>query len=286
MLDSAVRRRGVAMMMLAALAFSAMSIGVKLALPTVPLGQIVFARAVVTLALSYAMCRRAGLRPLGRARGRLVLRGVIGTAGLSCYYGSLALLPLAEATTIHHVTPLVTAVLAAWLLRERIGAMTAAAIGLGLGGVLLVASPELAGAPGAAPLGVVVAAGGACCSALAYVTVRRLARDEDPLVIVFYFPLVATPLAVPWLCAHAVWPDLRELALLIGIGVATQIGQVCMTRALALLPAGQATALGYVQVPMAVAWSALLFGEAIPPTTVAGIVVLGAGLVMAARARR
>ncbi len=276
--------RGVATMMLAALAFSAMSVGVKLALVTVPLGEIVFARAVVTLVLSYVMCRRAGLRPLGRARGRLLLRGVIGTAGLSCYYGSLALLPLAEATTIHHVTPLLTAVLAAWLLRERIGAMTAAAIGLGLGGVLVVAWPELSGGPGATPLGVLVAAGGACCSALAYVTVRRLARDEDPLVIVFYFPLVATPLAVPWLCADAVWPDVRETALLLGIGVATQVGQVCLTRALAMLPAARATALGYVQVPMAVAWSALLFGEAITPTTIVGIAVLGAGLGLAARA--
>ncbi|MEZ4367467.1 MAG: DMT family transporter [Kofleriaceae bacterium] len=277
---------GVALMALAALCFSLMSVGVKLAVVTVPLGEVVFARALVTLSLSYWLCRRAGLRPLGRARGRLLLRGLLGFGGLSAYYGSLGRLPLAEATTIHHVTPLLTAVAAWLLLGERLTARTSAAIGLGLGGVVLVALPELGGASAADPVGVTIAIAGACCAALAYVTVRRLAREEHPLVIVLYFPLVAVPLALPWMAADCVWPTAREAALLLGIGVATQGGQVFLTRALASMPAGRATALGYVQVPMAVTWSVVLFGEALPWSTWIGIAVLGVGTYLAARQPR
>ena len=59
---------------------------------------------------------------------------------------------------------------------------------------------------------------------------------------------------------------------------------MCLTRALAMLPAARATALGYVQVPMAIAWGLLLFGEALTATTIGGVIILGAGLVLATRA--
>ena len=39
------------------------------------------------------------------------------------------------------------------------------------------------------------------------VTVRQLAKSEHPLVVVFYFPLIATPLAIPWAAYHWVWPS-------------------------------------------------------------------------------
>src|SRR5205814_5874512 len=116
-------------------------------------------------------------------------------------YVSLARLPLADATTLQNMTPLVTAVLAWWLLRERIGGAGAFAIASGLVGVALIVRP-FAGGPDVA--GVAVALVGATASAIAYVTVRSLqqprgdAPGEHALVIVFYFPLVATPLALPW----------------------------------------------------------------------------------------
>jgi hypothetical protein len=43
----------------------------------------------------------------------------------------------------------------------------------------------------------VIALSSATFSSMAYVTVRQLAKTEHPLVIVFYFPLVATRLAIP-----------------------------------------------------------------------------------------
>jgi drug/metabolite transporter (DMT)-like permease len=279
--------RGVLYMTLAALAFSVMSVLVKLASERIPTGEIVMVRAAITLAISYVLVRRAGLSPWGQQRGRLVVRGLFGFAALSCYFLSLARLPLADATTLHHTQPLLTALLAWWLLGERVGRAAAFAIACGLGGVMLVVHPGVPLSGGAEPAGVAIALASAVFSALAYVTIRRLAQTEHPLVIVFYFPLVALPLSIPWAAASFVWPEPADWLLLAGIGLSTQLGQVFLTLGLSLERAGRAMAVGYVQICFAVIWQLVIFGEQPALGTLAGAALIIAGtLAVSATARR
>jgi drug/metabolite transporter (DMT)-like permease len=279
-------RSGVLYMAASALCFSLMSVLVKIAGARLPAPEIVAARVVVTLVLSYAMVRRAGLSPWGTRRGALALRGLLGFSALSCYYWSLTRLPLAEATTIQHVAPLFTAIGAWFVLGERAGWSAAVAIVLGLCGVALVARPGGFGGASLDGAAVIVALGGALCSATAYVTVRQLSRDEDPLVIVFYFPLVSLPLAIPWMIPGAVMPTPREWLVLAAIGVCTQAAQVCMTRGLSLERAGRASAVGYLQVALALGWGIVAFGEIPGPSAIAGAVLIVAGTLIVATTRR
>jgi drug/metabolite transporter (DMT)-like permease len=271
--------RGVLYMAASALGFSGMGLLVKIASARLPIGEIVFARAVVTLVLSYAMVRRADLSPWGTARAGLVFRGLLGFGGLSGYYLAIAHLPLADATTIQNSTPLITAVLAWWLLDERIGWSTAIAIACGIAGVALIVHPSGAGLD---RTGVAVALGAVTCSSIAYVTVRKLARTEHPLVIVFYFPLVATPLALPWVIVSFVMPQPIDWLLLAAIGITTQVGQVFLTQGLAIERAGRATTVGYLQVAFAMLWQLVVFGDVPTPWTLAGAsLILGGTLVVA-----
>lgn len=272
-----MRSRGVLYMVAAALAFSLMSMFVKLASPRLPTGEIVLARALFTLVASYVMVRRASLYPWGTRRGGLILRGTFGAAALACYYLALAHLPLADATTLHFTQPILTALLAWWLLGERVGWAAAIAIACGLAGVLLVVHPGVPLGAGADPLGVTFGLCAAGLSAVAYVTVRQLAKTEHPLVIVFYFPLVATPLAIPWATANFVWPSPIEWLLLLGIGLTTQVGQVFLTMGLAIERAGRATAVGYLQICFAVIWQILVFGDMPALGTLAGAALIIAG---------
>jgi drug/metabolite transporter (DMT)-like permease len=188
-----MQSRGVLFMVLSALGFSLMSVLVKLVSPRLPVGEIVLARAIMTLAISYAMVRRAGLSPWGNERGKLLLRGFLGFAALACYYAALARLPLADATTLHFTQPLLTSLLAWWLLGERVGWAAGVAVACGLGGVVLVVHPGVPLDHGTDAAGFAIALASATFSSIAYVTVRQLAKTEHPLVIVFYFPLIATP---------------------------------------------------------------------------------------------
>lgn len=270
--------RAVVYMLASAFAFSLMSLGVKVASARLPTGEIVLARGVVTLVASYLMLVRAGLPLWGTNRAGLAFRGLLGFGGLSFYYLSIAYLPLADATTIQNTTPILTTLLAWWLLGETVGWPTAVALVCGIAGVGLIAHP---GGAGLAPIGVAVALGAAACSSFAYVTVRQLARTEHPLVIVWYFPLIATPLVVPWAIATWQTPTLTDALLLLGIGLATQAGQVLMTMALAIERAGRVTSVGYAQVAFAMGWQWLVFGA--PPTTWtvagAGLIVLGTSVI-------
>lgn len=257
-----------------ALGFSVMSVLVKLASRHLPTGEIVLARAVVTLVVSYAMVRRAAISPWGHSRGGLVVRGILGFGGLTFYYLAIAHLPLADATTIQNTTPLLTAVLAWWILKEQIGWSTAVAIACGIGGVLMIVHPSGAGLD---PVGVGVALAAATCSAFAYVTVRQLVRTEHTLVIVFYFPLIATPLALPWAISTWVTPTATEWLLLVGLGLATQVGQVFLTMGLARERAGRATSIGYLQVAFAMLWQWAVFGDAPTAWTIGGAALIFAG---------
>src|SRR5688572_22474686 len=132
-------------MLASAFGFSVMSMLVKVASARLPTGEIVLTRGVVTLVATYVMIAREGLPLWGTAHGGLALRGLLGFGGLSFYYLSLAYLPLADATTIHNTTPILTTLLAWWLLKEGVGWSTVFALICGIAGVSLVVHPSGAG---------------------------------------------------------------------------------------------------------------------------------------------
>jgi drug/metabolite transporter (DMT)-like permease len=266
----------------AAAAFSVMAVLVKLAGQRLPAPQIVLVRVVLTLALSYLLIRRAGVTPWGHDRRRLVLRGALGFAALSLYYLAITRLALADATTIHQAAPVVTAVVAAVTLGERTGPSGWAALGLGLIGTVVVARPVGLWHGEVDGVGVLAAVGSAVCAGVVYATVRQLAQREHALVIVFYFPLVALPLALPWALPVWVAPTPLEWLVLLGVAVATQLGQVLLTMGLAREPAGRATAVGYLQVVFAAGWG-LAFAEVPPWTSLLGAGLILAGVALASR---
>ena len=271
----------------AALAFSVMSVFVKWLGARLPTQEIVFVRSLVSLAISLALLRRAGVAPGGNRRWLLLLRGTWGFFALSCAFYALANLPLADATMIQYLHPSFTALLAALLLGERADRSLVASIALGSAGVLLVTRPAFlfGGAASALPpLAVAAALGGALLTAVAYVGVRSLSATEHPLVIVLYFPLVAAPASLPSVLARGVWPQGIEWLCLAGVGVSAQLGQLWLTRGLALETASRATALSYLQIVFATLWGMLFFGELPGPYTLAGAGLIAAGMAVGARA--
>jgi drug/metabolite transporter (DMT)-like permease len=250
-------------MIQAAFWFGLMSLCVKLAGESMPTMQIVFARAIVTLTLSSIGLWRARISPFGDKTGLLLFRGLVGSGGLMCFYAAVVHLPLAEATVIHQMSPVLTALLAALWLREPLQLRVLLGMTLALAGVVLIAQPEtLFGGRLHTELPwqfVAVAVAGAFFAALAYVTVRLLGRTEPPLRVVFYFPIVTVPLSAPFALSQWVWPDAGGWALLLGVGATTQIAQIALTKGLAREPAGRAMAVGYLQIAFATLFGAVIF---------------------------
>lgn len=247
----------------AAFFFSIMSLLVKVVGQHLPSQQIVLARSVVTLVLSWWGLKRTGRSPWGSNKTLLTLRGVTGSLALLCFFYAITHLPLGDATVIQYINPVFTALLAAIFLKETLHPTVGLGIVGSLLGVALIMQPAfLFGTlTRLDPLAVGLGLAGALLAAVAYVLVRQLRGQEHYLVIIFYFSLAGTIAALPITLPVFTWPTPWEWALLLAIGAITQIAQVFMTKGLHLEKAGRATAIGYLQLVFAFLWGMLFFGE-------------------------
>ena len=190
-------------MLISALAFALMAALVKEAGQLgIPLLQIIFVRALISVALSLIDIARAGVHPLGHRRVLLFARGLSGFLALTGVFYALIHLTMAQATVLQYLHPVFTALLAFLFLAERPTTATLACIALSLLGLTCIVSPYwVASDATSAPLWPVIAGlGGAFGSGVAYTLVRKLVTTEHPSVIVLYFPLVCAPgtLIVGW----------------------------------------------------------------------------------------
>lgn len=255
---------GVRFMVLSAFGFALMSATVKhVSLHGIPVFEIVAARALVSLVISYLDVKRKGISVWGNNKPLLFARGAVGTMALMCVYYSVTTLPLAEATIFQYIHPVFTALLAVFFLKERIQSSTFICIALCLLGVYVMVRPEAGpDAEHALPMfSVMIAILGAFGSSIAYVIVRKLSQTEDSSVIIFYFPLVALPASILLIGDQFVMPDLYLTMMLVLVGVFTQIGQLGLTKAMQTQEAGKASAYSYVQIIFSVVLGIVFFGE-------------------------
>ena len=268
-------------MLISALAFALMSALVKEAGQLgIPLLQIIFVRAVISVGLSLADILRAGVHPLGHRRVLLFGRGLSGFLALTGVFYALLHLSMAQATLLQYLHPVFTAVLAFVFLAERPTAATLACIALSLLGLLCMLAPYWEnGAQAPASLWSIVAGlGGALGSGIAYTLVRKLVATEHPSVIVLYFPLVCVPGTLLLGGADFVWPSATGWWVLLGVGCFTQIGQLALTKAMQLDAASRVTSLSYVQIIFAAVLGWSVFGEIPTQATFlgGGLILLGA----------
>ena len=279
--------RGVLYMVLSAFGFSAMAVLVKLvSARTCRPARSCSSRAVMTLALSYVMVRRAGLSPWGTQRSKLLLRGLLGFAALACYYIALARLPLADATTLQHASRSSRRCSRGGCSARRIGWAAAFAIACGIGGVLL-RRPSRRRLALADPVGVAIALGSATLSAFAYVTVRQLAQHRASARDRLLLPArrdaardsvgrrdFVVPSAPDWLLLLG---DRRDDADRPGVhddGPRDRAGRA-------------RDSVGYIQICFAMIWQLAIFGEAPAFGTLAGAALIIAGtLAVSATATR
>jgi drug/metabolite transporter (DMT)-like permease len=264
--------KGVKHMLLAGLFFSLMNVGVKF-LENIPAIEIVFFRSMVTLCISVVMIYRLGLPFLGNNKPILILRGVFGLGALSLFFLSIQKLPFATAVTLQQLAPIFSSIFALFLLKERLRLPQWLFFAISFAGVVL-----MKGFNNDIPhLYFWVGVLSAVFSGLAYNMVRKLKDSDHPLVVVMYFPLVALPIAGVFSYFTWVQPQGWEWLILLGVGIATQIAQVNLTKALQLEELGKVSIVSYLSIVYALFIGAIFFEDHYNVLTILGIflVVLG-----------
>ncbi|KAI9488932.1 hypothetical protein BDB00DRAFT_845766 [Zychaea mexicana] len=267
---------GLTLMALCALAFSSMTLFVKLSGASFPSFEIVLFRSVVQTALGLAGCAYIGINPFGNRRIRpwLVFRGVIGGLALAVNFYSVTHLPLADATVIMYLNPAFTAILAALVLGEPFRWFEGICVTLCLTGAVFVSKPEFLFGNGSASdhgqgneertLAVLAAVTGAILTAVAYCTIRKVGKAAHFLVHTFYFGVVASLMSIPALrtVQSPVLPEgWRQYAMLLMTGISAFIGQCLLSKGLQMAPAGPASVMRMNEIVLAFLFGICIFSE-------------------------
>lgn len=266
-------------MLLASFVFATMNIFVKM-VGRLPVFELVFARSVVTLIISYLNVRRLKVHPLGNPENRpiLFLRGLFGTIGLTCFFWTLQRMPLATAVVIHYVAPLFTTLLASVWLKEKTGWLQIFFFALSIAGIALIEGFDARVEAIDTLIGVV----GAMAAAGAYNCIRILQNKEKANVIIMYFPLVTLPLSALILSATSSWvmPLGNEWLLLLLIGVLTQIAQYYLTRSYQSEKASIASSVTYIGIIYSLLYGSFIFRESFSVEVFMGMALVLLGVLL------
>lgn len=219
-----------------------------------------------------------------RRTGLVLIRAACLAAGSLLFALALQRMPVAEATAILFVAPLLVVLLAGPVLHERVGRTGWAAVVAGFVGILLIARPG--GALDASGLALAFTA--AATTATYQLLSRLLAGTETTLAMLFYTALVgavAFGASVPWFWGDA-QPGALDVALLASLGVLGGIGHFLFTAAHRHAAASTLAPLQYSQLVWVGLLGWLTFGHVPENLSILGMaIVAAAGAAVAVRSR-
>lgn len=235
-------------------------------------------------------------------RKLLVLRGVAGTGGMTLAYFTLTHLPLADATAVVFTAPVITAIMAAIVLREKFSAFEGVSVMLCFAGVVLVSQPtwifgsnESNSTDTQAVLtvprwvAVLTGLGASLFASCAYLAVRKMGKGVSVNVMVLYFAVAGTILAPILAFATEGFSPLdgsvQQTLLLLGCGIFGYVGQILLNTGLQLEKAAPATMMRNLDVVLAFLFQWLVLHEDPNVWSIAGAVLIASCAILIAIAK-
>lgn len=252
-----------------------------------PVPVLVFARWAVQLAaIAIWLVPKAGVRGLLATRKLTaqLFRGAVLIASSVCFFSALRVMPLAEATAINYVTPVLVTILAVVLLDERMTRIRVVFVIAGFLGMLLVLRPGTAMFQGSA----VLALGSAWFYAMFQITTRKLA-DEDWRPLLAY-PALVGAIAMSALVPFVDWPDAllwHEAAMMVAGGLLGTTGHFLLQRAFQSTLASAITPFTYMHLVWSTLFGWIVFASLPDAIALVGMAVItGSGLFIALHEQR
>ena len=274
---------GILLMLAAVMLFASMDTMAKYLGRYYPVPNLVWARYTVHfLFMLVFLGPRLRYRLLRTSHLALqILRALLLLGSTAFFFTALRFLPLAEASAIGFVTPLLVTAFSVPLLGEKVGPRRWTAVLIGFAGVLIVLHPG----SGLLTWAAVLPLSSSLCFSLYQIITRKLSASEDPFATLFYAALVGalvTSAALPfeWVSPTSLFHGLLILLL----GLLGGISHFILIKAFERASAAVLAPFGYTQLVYTTLLGYLVFGSFPDQLSVAGMLVIaGSGLYVAYR---
>jgi drug/metabolite transporter (DMT)-like permease len=268
--------RGVALMILAILLFTAMDATAKGLIDRYPATQVVWARFAGQLLIVLVLLNR-GAGPALRTRypGLHMARSACQLGATGLFFLSLGHIGLAEATALTDINPVLITLGAALFLGERLGPRRIIGVMVALIGALIIIRP---GSGVFSPWALLPLGAAVCYTGNALLT--RYVGPKEPvwtaLLHASIFGTLVSALALPFGWTPVSGPDLWLFALVGALGTGAQL---CIIRSFSISEASIVAPFAYLGIVFAAGWGALLYDQWPDRWTVLGaLVIVVAGL--------
>lgn len=266
----------------ATIVFAASSATSKWLVATYPIGEVLFTRSVISLAVcALIILPRTGLGVFRTQRlGHHAMRSFSQFLSQTFLIIAFSLMPLAGAIAINFSAPLFTALLSMLLLKEQVGFARWAALLVGFTGVLIVTHPGTE----TFQIGAVFALANAVIYGSVTAAVRGMTATESAETLTLYQLVLISSFFACLLPIGVTAPTWFDAGLILFNGVTNGFGQYWWTRSLHLAPASSVTPFFYFMLVWAMLIGFVVWGDV--PTVgllIGSAVVVGSGLFLLLR---
>ncbi|HEU4661140.1 MAG TPA: DMT family transporter [Pseudolabrys sp.] len=261
------------------LSFSVMAVSIReLARSGMTIFEVLTVRSGLGLAILLVLIAiRPDLRAYTRPRrmGLNVLRNSVHYISQFAWAYSLTMLPLATVFALEFTMPAWTAVLAVWLLSERVTPSRIGVVVLGLAGVLVILRPGIATINPYAFLVLAAAFG----YAITMITTKKLTMTESTFGIVFWMMVIQLPLSLlgsdPTVFLRL---NQHQILPLIGLGVAGLSSHYCLSNAFRAGDATLVVPLDFMRIPLIAVVGWAFYGEPLDIFVLLGALIIISGV--------
>lgn len=265
--------RGILWMIVATVLFTGTNTFAKLLGQTYDIVQIVWARYTFHLALIVLLLRQAFPAVLQTNHRKLQIgRSLLLLISSSLYFAGFTLLPLADASAMLNITPVIATILSVPLLGERVGIHRAAGVVIGFAGALIIIRPGTDAFTIAALLPVTAA----FTYALYQLATRHVSQADGPMTSITYTALAGTIIGSCIVPFFWTMPDATGWAMMMGIGLTGGLGHYAMIKAYSNAEISAVAPFTYTILIWMIVSGYLVFGDFPDQWTIAGAVIIAA----------
>ena len=274
-----------------------------------PLHQLVLIRSLIGICFSLAIVQVEGGWSILKTRrpGLHILRGLLIVSANMTYFLALAVLPLADATALFFVAPILITLLSIPVLGETVGPWRSGAVAVGLVGVVLMQRPWASSEVlGASRLVLSLPVFAAFAYALMQVITRKVGAESKASAMAVYIQVIFVVVSLifgivagdgrfvsdtsgpslQFLLRAWIWPPQEDWPTLIGLGLCSAIIGYALSQAYRLSDAATVAPFEYAALPLAVFWGWFIWGDLPVLEVWLGMaLIVGAGLVVFLRER-